>query len=133
MMQVSLVRVDVEGAVSVVSADSAGGVLRELQAGVGGMVDVVGLPEGIDMWVNDEGMYTESVNAAASLLLGYLGGQPVIWGAVMFAAHDDEGETTALSAEQIAALAVWCEAADADEVAPLIAACADATAVETSR
>ncbi|WP_461666634.1 DUF3846 domain-containing protein [Gordonia sputi] len=81
MMQVSLVRVDVEGAVSVVSADSAGGVLRELQAGVGGMVDVVGLPEGIDMWVNDEGMYTESVNAAASLLLGYLGGQPVIWGA----------------------------------------------------
>ncbi len=115
---VSGVRIDTEGAVSAVSANG-GDTLSMLQAGVGGYVDVVRLPGGIDMWVGDEAAYTQPVNAWASLLNDLLGGQPVIWGPVVFASSTADGDTVSLSAEQAARLAAWF----ADEVeAPDVAA-----------
>lgn len=118
---VSGVRVDVEGAVSQVSA-SGGDTLRMLQTAVGGYVDVVRLPEGIDMWVSDEGSYTQPVNAWASVLNDVLGGQPVIWGPVVFASSTEEGDTVSLSAEQTAQLAAWfARDVEAPDVAAAIA------------
>ncbi|MEY1672628.1 DUF3846 domain-containing protein [Gordonia sp. ABKF26] len=112
------VRIDTEGAVSQVTAEG-GDTLSMLQAGVGGYVDVVRLPGGIDMWVGDEAAYTQPVNAWASVLNGILDGQPVIWGPVVFASSTEDGETVSLSGEQVARLAAWF----ADEVeAPDVAA-----------
>ncbi|MEY1672631.1 DUF3846 domain-containing protein [Gordonia sp. ABKF26] len=115
---VSGVRIDTEGAVSQVIAEG-GDTLSMLQAGVGGYVDVVRLPGGIDMWVGDEAAYTQPVNAWASVLNGILHGQPVIWGPVVFASSTDAGDTVSLNGEQVARLAAWF----ADEVeAPDVAA-----------
>ncbi|OLT46668.1 hypothetical protein BJF87_22380 [Gordonia sp. CNJ-863] len=112
---------DVEGVVSQVTA-SGGDTLRMLQSAVGGYVDVVRLPEGIDMWVSDEGSYTQPVNAWASLLNDLLGGQPVIWGPVVFASSTEEGDTVSLSAAQTARLAAWfAEKVEAPDVAEAIA------------
>ena len=125
---VSGVRIDTEGAVSRVTANG-GDTLSMLQAGVGGYVDVVRLPEGIDMWVGDEAAYTQPVNAWASVLNGILGGQPVIWGPVVFASSTTDGETVSLSDEQVARLAAWF--ADEVEAPDVAAAIADLGGVET--
>lgn len=124
---VSGVRIDTEGAVSQVSAEG-GDTLSMLQAGVGGYVDVVRLPDGIDMWVGDEAAYTQPVNAWASVLNGILDGQPVIWGPVVFASSTADGETVSLSDEQVARLAAWF--ADEVEAPDVAAAIADLGGVE---
>lgn len=118
---VSGVRIDTEGEVSAVSAEG-GNTLSMLQAGVGGYVDVVRLPAGIDMWVGDEAAYTQPVNPWASLLNDLLGGQPVIWGPVVFASSTEDGDTVSLSAEQAARLAAWfADEVEAPDVAAAIA------------
>lgn len=122
---VSGLRIDTEGAVSRVTAE---GTLRMLQAGVGGYVDVVRLPEGIDMWVGDGAAYTQPVNPWASLLNDLLGGQSVIWGPVVFASSTADGETVSLSGEQVARLAAWF--ADEVEAPDVAAAIADLGGVE---
>ncbi|MDV6310019.1 DUF3846 domain-containing protein [Gordonia amicalis] len=125
---VSGVRIDTEGAVSRVTANG-GDTLSMLQAGVGGYVDVVRLPAGIDMWVGDEAAYTQPVNAWASVLNDLLDGQPVIWGPVVFASSTADGETVSLSGEQVARLAAWfAHEVEAPDVA---AAIADLGGVET--
>ncbi|ROZ88059.1 DUF3846 domain-containing protein [Gordonia sp. OPL2] len=130
---VSGVRVDVEGAVSQVTA-SGGDTLRMLQTAVGGFVDVVRLPEGIDMWVSDEGAYCQPVNAWASLLNDLLGGQPVIWGPVVFASSTEEGDTVSLSVAQTAQLAAWfAEKVEAPDVAEAIAGIGGVPAPATVR
>ena len=118
---VSGVRIDTEGAVSRVTANG-GDTLSMLQAGVGGYVDVVRLPDGIDMWVGDEAAYTQPVNAWASLLNDLLDGQPVIWGPVVFASSTADGYTVSLSGEQVARLAAWfADEVEAPDVATAIA------------
>lgn len=130
---VSGVRVDVEGAVSEVTAQR-GDTLCMLQTAVGGFVDVVRLPDGVDMWVGDEAAYTEPVNAWASVLNDLLGGQPVIWGPVVFASSTEEGDTVSLSAEQTAQLAAWfAEKVEAPVVAEAIAGIGGVPAPATVR
>ena len=68
------------------------GTLEFLQAKVGGYVDMVG-HQGLDFWVNDEGLLMEM--------------QPNIWlhgqiivGPIVVAASNGEGETVGLTEEQ---------------------------------
>lgn len=122
MAVVGLVRVDCDGVVSAVTVEGEGSVLAALQAGVGGMVDVVRLPDDIDMWVGDEAAFCEPVNAWASVLNGSHGGQPAIWGPVMFAACDEYGATVSLSEAQASTLAGWFVSCGAGEAAQAVAA-----------
>ncbi|WP_420878946.1 DUF3846 domain-containing protein [Rhodococcus sp. (in: high G+C Gram-positive bacteria)] len=70
-------------------------------------VDVVSLRDGnggtIDMWVDDEGVYGSEMNPAASAVALLL--EPTIvqafFGNAVFAAHNSEGDTVALSDRQI--------------------------------
>ncbi|WP_161987433.1 DUF3846 domain-containing protein [Prescottella subtropica] len=70
-------------------------------------VDVVALPDGnggtIDMWVDDEGMYGGEVNPAASAVALLLEPRIVqsFFGNAVFAAHNGDGDTVALSDRQI--------------------------------
>ena len=77
--------------------------LSDLQAAVGGYVEVVELRDGVTMWVNEEGAYkfgNEDVNWVAGDVAG-LGGNPLfmlkqpILGPVVLTGHDPAtGETT---------------------------------------
>ncbi len=77
-----------------------GGLLRLLQEVVGGSVDVVALDAETDMWVNDEGIYTEEVNPVASAVASHVrmqGLQPFYGAAVFTGSPDEDGVTTGLS------------------------------------
>jgi hypothetical protein len=68
-------------------------------------VDCVRLADGLDMWVDDEGLYTSEVNWLATMLahtFGFLG--EAIYGDVVLADGNSEGETIALSDEALFAL-----------------------------
>lgn len=98
--------VETDGAVREVEWDSDGGVLRELQEAVGGYVDVVALDQGLDMWVNDEGLVNGmSVNWLASALAARSGAQQPYWGPAVFTGGaDEEGKTLSLPAASVASL-----------------------------
>ncbi len=68
-------------------------------------VDVVHLGDGIDMWVDDEGLHISELNPLASFIASTYGftAQPY-FGNVVFAAVDRIGETVSLSADQMALL-----------------------------
>lgn len=86
------------------SSDST--TLQQLREHIGcSTVDRVALTDRIDMWLDDEGLYTQPVNAPATALARHFGldwqayhGPAVICGA------DDEGGTTDLSRAQLVAL-----------------------------
>lgn len=78
--------------------------LENMQEKVGGHLEVVELPNGIDLWLNEEGLLEQlSVN-----VLTVADGQVLhtIVGNVFFAGHNDEGETIGLTDQQIAWLKV---------------------------
>lgn len=76
--------------------------LPALQRAVDGLVDVVPVADDLNMWVNDCGMYTESVNPLAGVLVALLsapgaGFQPYYFGSAVFTGGaDDEGNTLPL-------------------------------------
>ncbi|EYT56581.1 hypothetical protein H490_0101595 [Leucobacter sp. UCD-THU] len=66
--------------------------------------DVVGLEEGIDLFVDDEGLLEEQpeLNLAATVVAHQLGAQSVLFGSVVAVGVDAEsGETVGLTAEQM--------------------------------
>lgn len=77
-------------------------ILEHLQHEVHGHVECVagenlGLP-GIDLWVNDEG----AVNGMPYAFTVMMNRQPVpLFGDIVFARHDDEGDTIGLNDEDI--------------------------------
>ena len=79
-----------------------GSVLEQLQGAVGGLVDVVvlqaGVP-GLDMWLNDDGMYDCDPNPAATVVARAYGltTQPYFGPAVFTSRADDEGTTLGLT------------------------------------
>ncbi|GAB20257.1 hypothetical protein GOEFS_109_00020 [Gordonia effusa NBRC 100432] len=105
-MTVVMVRVGVTGDCSIIEA-KAGESLSELQSAVGGLIDVVSMEAGIDMWGGDNAMHAEPVNRVASRLLASMGGQPVYWGPVVFAGCDSAGTTVSLNRDQATTLAGW--------------------------
>lgn len=98
-MGVQAVKIDTEGVATVV--DLGENTLKGLQdAACARFVDVVRLHPRLDMWIDDEGavLMEPVVNEVASLIARGFGfvHQPY-FGDVVFASHDDEGNTTSLS------------------------------------
>jgi hypothetical protein len=58
------------------------------------LVDVVRLDDGLDMWLDDEGMYRHEINPLATLIAHLHGHvhQPY-WGPVLICSVDDEGDS----------------------------------------
>ena len=73
--------------------------LENMQKKVGGYLEVVRFPLGIDMWVNDEGL----INGLPLNLVILKGGKVIshICGDVFFASADEEGETIGLNPAQV--------------------------------
>ncbi|SKO33970.1 Domain of uncharacterised function (DUF3846) [Mycobacteroides abscessus subsp. abscessus] len=73
-------------------------------------MDLVRLTDGIDMWVDDNGLYTAEVNPIATALAQRYG---LTWqsyhGAVLLAAADDEGDTINLTTERANAMRSICQ------------------------
>ena len=83
---------------------AAGSLLDDLQAAVGGHVDVVRLARDLDMWVHDEGIFTATSNPLAGRVAHALGhrSQPY-FGTVVFTGGADEHGATAGLGGQVAA------------------------------
>ena len=83
-----------------------GGVLANLQATVGGLVDCVALSPQLDMWINDDGLTTCEPNPAATLIAAAHGldAQPYFGPAVFTGGPDDTGDTRPLEPVQAQAL-----------------------------
>jgi hypothetical protein len=68
-------------------------------------VDVVRLTGQIDMWIDDEGLYTQKINPAATLLAQRYG---FVWqpyhGPVLLCGVDDEGASVNLTRDQVLAV-----------------------------
>lgn len=69
------------------------------------LVDVVALTDQLDMWLDDEGLYTQPMNPVATALARHYG---FVWqpyhGPVMLCSVDDEGASIDLDTHQVRAL-----------------------------
>ena len=80
-----------------------GPTLEALYAGIGcHTVDAISLQDGIDLWVDDEGMINGSpLNLPLTIICHVLGARTAIFGTGIFlAVNTDDGETTSLTEEQ---------------------------------
>jgi len=76
---------------------------KMLQAGVGGWIELVRLNNGVDMWVNENGIaenlpYNPTATAIYWSNFGFMSGQ--IFGDVVFTSSNPDGETIGLSVLQ---------------------------------
>ncbi len=71
--------------------------LSAMQEFVGGLITCVSLGRGIDLWANDEGLYTCAPNRYVT---AYNGFQQPIHGNMFIARSNVEGETVGLTEEQ---------------------------------
>jgi hypothetical protein len=74
-----------------------------LKAGVGGWIELVRLNQGVDMWVNENGIaenlpYNPTATAIYWSNFGFMSGQ--IFGDVVFTNSNDEGDTIGLTVSQ---------------------------------
>ena len=87
--------IDDNGAARLVTPGSDS--LSDLQTLVDGWIECVGLPGGMDCWVNEEGLYRDdfAYNLLGTYMVRGWTGNPGyhLVGPVVFAAHDDEGNT----------------------------------------
>ena len=75
-----------------------------LRDGVGGWLELVRLNNGVDLWVNENGIaeglpYNPTATAIYWSNFGFMSGQ--IFGDVVFTSSNDEGETTGLTVGQL--------------------------------
>ncbi|MBB3040106.1 DUF3846 domain-containing protein [Hoyosella altamirensis] len=93
-----------DGTAEVINLTEKGSKLATLQhyCASGGNVDVVRLTSQLDMWVDDEGMYTSDINTTATRVAQRFGRchQPY-FGPVMLTGFTDNGDTTGLSIDQV--------------------------------
>jgi len=76
---------------------------QTISDGVGGWIELVRLNNGVDMWVNDNGIaenlpYNPTATAIYWSNYGFMSG--TIFGDVVFTSSDDTGETTGLTVAQ---------------------------------
>ena len=74
-----------------------------IREGVGGWIELVRLENGVDMWVNENGIaenlpYNPTATAIYWSNFGFMSGQ--IFGDVVFTNSNDEGDTTGLTVGQ---------------------------------
>lgn len=99
MDKVKIMQVNVGEAPKFVEVE---GGLENYQAIVDGWLEVLRLPYGIDLWVNEEGLLLDLPTNFTIARLGENTIRPVqsIAGNVFFASSDDEGNTVSLSEYQ---------------------------------
>ena len=113
------IRVNVDGSIEDVqiAAGPDGIHVEGLQQAVGAaLFDIVGLPDSIDVFVDDEGLYTASYNRVLSAIVGHLRGGPAeyrLHGAGVFLATDETtGDTLGLTrAQRVTVATAWFSAA----------------------
>lgn len=92
-----------DGTARVIDLTEKGNRLATLQhyCASGGNVDVVQLTSQLDMWVDDEGIYTSDINHAATRIAQRFGHlhQPY-YGPAMLTGFTSDGDTTGLSIAQ---------------------------------
>lgn len=117
--EVTVIRISPDGQVQqeVWHRQGDGALLLQLQAAVDGLVDVVALGEQLDMWINDEGLYTGEVNPVATLVAAAHGRdtQPYYGPAVFTGGADADGTTMSLPADVATGLLATARQAQADE------------------
>lgn len=75
-----------------------GGLLKQLQAAIGGLADAVALTDDLELWVHDEGLYVCEPNPVATLLALALGRNTFLYGtAVITGGANADGSTRGLS------------------------------------
>ena len=78
-------------------AETTDDTYADLSTLVDGMIECVALPGQVDAWVNEEGLYRDDFAynlLGAYMVLGWTGNPGYhLVGPVVFAAHDDEGNT----------------------------------------
>lgn len=91
-------KLNIDGTVETLDLDAPTGSLGVLQTAVDGMIDIIRIDPKVDMYINDEGKYTQEINHYATALFqttfntrDYISGAVVFTGGV-----DDEGEDKAL-------------------------------------
>ena len=96
------IRATPEGTVEGVVVDVSESRLAGMRAQIGcDLVDVVALDDGIDMWIDDEGLYRSVPNPVATVMAPMLGyATQRFHGTALFLAVDGEGATRSLSPEQ---------------------------------
>lgn len=75
--------------------------LKEKQIYVGGNIDYIELPNGIEIGVNDEYLFISSPDTLNLCLIQKSGRTQNIFGPIYFSATSDQGETISLSAEKM--------------------------------
>jgi len=99
-------RLNVDGTMEDVriTVDPDGTHVSSLNAAIGSdLFDVVGLPNGIDVFVDDEGLYRAEHSPVLSETVRRLGNYPTgyrLHGAGMFVSVDDDGDTVPLTPAQ---------------------------------
>lgn len=102
------IRITVDGGWSAVDMPE-GDTLHWLYGQIGcRYVDLVRLPDGLDMWIDDDGSFVDdgqNVNILATALNLYMGNaHPALWGTMMITRHNGEGDTTGLDDEDVVML-----------------------------
>jgi len=87
------VKLNLNGTVEILDLDAPEGSLSVLQTAVDGMIEIIRIQSGVDMYINEEGKYTQTINHYATALFqttfntrDYINGAVVFTGGV-----DDEG------------------------------------------
>lgn len=115
--QITGIRIDNDGVLSTVSIDATNTQTRLL-----GMyqhigcttVDVIGLEGGIDVWLDDEGLYTQDPNPTLTLMLRLTRPfQTHLSGPGLFLTVNEDGDTLGLTPEQTATVIQWWQFANA--------------------
>ena len=107
LTKVVVVIVECDGAVRCERwTPTEGSLLEPLSKAVGGLIDVVSLDGGLDMWVNDEGLYRCEPNPYATLIARSAGAvQSCYYGPTVFTgAADQHGNTLGLPETMAATL-----------------------------
>lgn len=111
-VRVVIIETDGTARVEDMTPAASGSLLDPLQTAVGGLIDVAGLGEGLDMYVHDEGFYVCEPNPVASLIAITLGGrtQPFFGPAVFTGGCDSNGYDVSISdarAAEVQTVAAW--------------------------
>ncbi|MEF2977668.1 DUF3846 domain-containing protein [Subtercola sp. YIM 133946] len=109
--QLTGIRIDNDGVLSTVSiyATNTHTRLLGMYQHIGcTTVDVIGLDGGIDVWVDDEGLYTQNPNPTLTLMLWLTRPfQTHLSGPGLFLRSNEDGDTQGLTPEQTATVIEW--------------------------
>lgn len=102
--------IDTEGTIVAVAIDDSteDGRRQKMREYIGcAFYDVIGLPENIDVWVDDEGLYRQPLNPELSALVSLHRPYAPVHGNALILGHDGNGETVSLTLDQMASVVAW--------------------------